>query len=73
MVTTVVVGLIREVLLNRIIYYLVLRARDCIQLDINPVTTPAEMIELQAILDMILISSNEKRLVKRNELDNTCY
>jgi predicted dehydrogenase len=41
---------------------------ECIQMDKKPITTYEEMLELQAILDMILISSRENRLVKRSEL-----
>ena len=41
---------------------------DCIQGDIEPITTPTQMLELQATLDMILMSSRENRVVKRNEV-----
>lgn len=41
---------------------------DCIQNDIDPMTTPHQMLELQAMLDMILLSGEENRVVKRNEV-----
>ena len=41
---------------------------DCIQGDKEPITTPSQMLELQAILDMILMSSREYRVIKRNEV-----
>jgi predicted dehydrogenase len=40
----------------------------CIQEDKPPITKPEEMLELQAILDMILVSSQENRVVKRSEI-----
>jgi predicted dehydrogenase len=41
---------------------------DCIQNDKAPVTTPTQMLELQAMLDMILMSGEENRVVKRGEV-----
>jgi predicted dehydrogenase len=41
---------------------------DCIQGDKEPITTPSQMLELQAMLDMILMSSRENRVVKRKEV-----
>ena len=41
---------------------------DCIQNDKEPITTPSQMLELQATLDMILMSSRENRVVKRKEV-----
>jgi predicted dehydrogenase len=41
---------------------------DCIQNDKDPMTTPNQMLELQAMLDMILISGNENRVVNRRDL-----
>ena len=41
---------------------------DCIQSDKEPITTPSQMLELQAMLDMILMSSRENRVIKRNEV-----
>jgi predicted dehydrogenase len=41
---------------------------DCIQGGKEPITTPCQMLELQATLDMILMSSKENRVVKRNEV-----
>ncbi len=41
---------------------------DCIQNDVDPVTTPTEMLELQRMLDMILLSGAENRVVKSNEI-----
>jgi len=41
---------------------------DCIQNDAEPITTPAQMLELQATLDMILLSGAENRVVKSHEI-----
>jgi predicted dehydrogenase len=41
---------------------------DCIQNDKEPITTPSQMLELQATLDMILLSGEENRVVKRGEV-----
>lgn len=41
---------------------------NCIQYDREPVTTPDEMLGLQRMLDMILLSARENRLVKANEV-----
>lgn len=41
---------------------------DCIENDKVPLTAPAEMLELQATLDMILLSSGEDRVVRRSEV-----
>jgi predicted dehydrogenase len=41
---------------------------DCIQNDVEPLTTGHEMLELQKTLDMILLSCKEKKLVKANEI-----
>ena len=41
---------------------------DCIQNDKAPVTTPGQMLELQAMLDMILLSGQENRVVKASEV-----
>lgn len=41
---------------------------DCIQNDQSPVTSPTEMLELQAMLDMILLSGEADRVVKRSEI-----
>lgn len=41
---------------------------DCIQNDQEPMTTPHQMRELQAMLDMILLSGEENRVIKRNEV-----
>jgi predicted dehydrogenase len=41
---------------------------ECIKNDKEPITTPQQMLELQAMLDMILLSSSENRVIKRNEI-----
>jgi len=41
---------------------------DCIVNDREPVTTPDEMLGLQRMLDMILLSARENRVVKTNEV-----
>lgn len=41
---------------------------NCIQNDVNPVTTPVQMLELQRMLDMILLSGEENRVVKASEI-----
>lgn len=41
---------------------------DCIMNDVDPVTTPTQMLELQRMLDMILLSSREDRVVKSGEI-----
>ena len=41
---------------------------DCIQGGKESITTPSQMLELQATLDMILMSSRENRVIKRNEV-----
>lgn len=40
----------------------------CVQNDTAPITTPTQMLELQAMLDMILMSGKENRVVKRGEV-----
>lgn len=41
---------------------------ECISNDVEPVTTPTQMLELQKMLDMILLSGEENRLVKASEI-----
>jgi predicted dehydrogenase len=41
---------------------------DCIINDIDPITTPDEMLGLQRMLDMILLSAKKNRLVKASEV-----
>lgn len=41
---------------------------DCINNDVEPMTTPNQMLELQKMLDMILLSGEENRLVKASEI-----
>ena len=41
---------------------------DCIENDVDPITTPKQMLELQRMLDMILISGEENRVVKASEI-----
>jgi len=41
---------------------------DCVEGDVVPLTAPEEMLELQAMLDMILLSSGEDRVVRRSEV-----
>ncbi len=41
---------------------------DCVKGGEAPLTAPGEMLELQATLDMILISGREDRVVRRSEL-----
>ncbi len=41
---------------------------DCVKNDVDPVTTPVQMLELQRMLDMILLSGEENRVVKASEI-----
>jgi predicted dehydrogenase len=42
---------------------------ECIENNFEPITSPHQMLELQRMLDMIQISSQEQRLVKSNEIN----